>query len=87
MKLKDISIEDVARILQSAENNSMKKLSALKPIKIHPETYRTLKKIQKNNNIRSIYMTIDLLIISTALAQASDSTAEYKKVIDRITNG
>lgn len=85
MKLKTIGIEDVARILQSAEDNSLKKIANLKSIKIHPETYRMIKKIQKSNNISSVYMTIDLLIISTALAQASDNQPEQKKMIDRIT--
>lgn len=87
MNLKKISIEEVARILQSAEDNSLKKIANLKPIKIHPTTYSTLKRIQKANKLKSIYATIDMLIIAVARAQVSDSVEEDEKIIDRITNG
>ncbi|MCI4436383.1 MAG: hypothetical protein JHC33_06175 [Ignisphaera sp.] len=84
MNLKQIKIDELSRIIDSSEKMSSVKVGELKPIKIHPETYRTLKRIQKANNIKSIYRTIDLLVMTTALAQMSDSDYEYKKFKQRI---
>lgn len=84
MNLKSIKIDDIARIIQYNEDKSKKKLSELKSIKIHPETYRTLKKIQSANNLKSVYGTIDILIITAAMAQMSDSTDEYQSIKKRI---
>lgn len=75
-----LALREVGKLFEKAkEYDKKKKAMSANPMRIHADTFKVLKSIQKRNNFKSISATIDHLIMTVALIDFTEQ--------DMISNG